>query len=609
MTAAPPTTAPRPSRRGVAVLLATAAVLLGTVVAAAGVLPAPTAGAVNHGPHRPHLDTGPGAGYWLVAADGGLFSYGAATYFGSAANLTLTAPIVGMAATPDGGGYWEVGGNGAVFAYGDALFYGGTFNDPAAKPTVGMAATPDGHGYWLVGTDGGVFAFGDAVFYGSTGGITLNKPIVGVASTPDGHGYWLVASDGGIFCFGDATFYGSTGGITLNQPMVGMASSPDGHGYWLVAADGGIFSYGDALFYGSTGGMTLNKPIVGMASTLDGLGYWLVAADGGIFSYGDAVFYGSTGGMTLNKPIVGMAVVPSHATVISPYALTDVSCPTPTFCMAVDAGGDAIAFNGTSWSAPVRVDPSGGLSSVSCTSATYCLTVSRAQHGFAVYDGTSWTALASPPSRVTGSDFASVTCSVLQGIDNCAAVSASTGEVAIYYASYPVAADRWYEFAGPNGALGSAEGARSLSCAIDTTSPSDDYDCLVLSGNGTYQTATNGTLNPLAFVLVDGSASVSCPTARFCMAGGKGSGSTFTFDGSAFTPLTATFAPSGISCASTFCAATDGSDVFTSTGGGAWSPGVPVVPSGNAVGISCASPTFCAVVGSAGDAYLIDPSA
>jgi len=351
--------------------------------------------------------------------------------------------------------------------------------------------------------------------------------------------------------------------------------------------------------------MTLNKPVVGMASTLDGLGYYLVAADGGIFSYGDAVFYGSTGGLTLNQPIVGMAVSPSHSTVISTYDLTDVSCPTTTFCMAVDAGGNAIAYQGGQWSAPVRIDTSGGLDSVSCPSTTYCLAVSAAQHGFSVYDGSTWTTLAKPPSFIT-SDFASVSCSVLEGIYGCAAVSASTGKVAIYYASYPVAADRWDEFIGPNGALGGVSGARALSCAFDAANV---YDCLVLSGNGTYQTGSNGNLNPLGFVLANGSASVSCPTATFCMAGGRSGGSTFTFNGSAFTTLAASFAPTGISCTGTFCAATNGSEVYTSTGGGAWSAGVPFDPSNDAVGLSCASSTFCAVIGSAGDAYLINPSA
>jgi hypothetical protein len=247
------------------------------------------------------------SGYWLVAADGGIFSFGDPLFYGSTGGLTLAQPIVGMAATPDGKGYWLVAADGGIFSFGDAVFYGSTGGMPLNRPIVGMAATPDGKGYWLLASDGGIFSFGDAQFFGSTGGMTLNKPIVGMAPTPDGLGYWLVASDGGIFSFGDTLFYGSTGSLTLAQPIVGMAPTADGFGYWLVAADGGIFSFGDAVFYGSTGSITLAKPIVGMAPTTDGLGYWLVASDGGIFSFGDAVFYGSTGSITLAKPIVGMA--------------------------------------------------------------------------------------------------------------------------------------------------------------------------------------------------------------------------------------------------------------------------------------------------------------
>ena len=40
---------------------------------------------------------GPGAGYWLVARDGGIFAYGGAAFFGSAGSLPLNKPIVGMA--------------------------------------------------------------------------------------------------------------------------------------------------------------------------------------------------------------------------------------------------------------------------------------------------------------------------------------------------------------------------------------------------------------------------------------------------------------------------------------------------------------------------------
>ena len=251
-----------------------------------------------------------GGGYWSVASDGGIFSYGDASFFGSTGAMHLNKPIVGMASTPDGKGYWLVASDGGIFSYGDAVFYGSTGAMHLNKPIVGMASTPTGKGYWLVASDGGIFSYGDAVFYGSTGAMTLNKPIVGMASTHDGLGYWLVASDGGIFSYGDAVFYGSTGAMTLNKPIVGMASTHDGLGYWLVASDGGIFSYGDAVFYGSTGAIHLNKPVVGMASTSDGKGYWLVASDGGIFNYGDAAFDGSAGSLTLNQPVVGLAAHP-----------------------------------------------------------------------------------------------------------------------------------------------------------------------------------------------------------------------------------------------------------------------------------------------------------
>jgi hypothetical protein len=38
-----------------------------------------------------------GLGYWFVAADGGIFNYGDAGFFGSAGALVLNKPIVGMA--------------------------------------------------------------------------------------------------------------------------------------------------------------------------------------------------------------------------------------------------------------------------------------------------------------------------------------------------------------------------------------------------------------------------------------------------------------------------------------------------------------------------------
>ncbi len=264
--------------------------------------------------------TAPVPAYWLVASDGGIFSFGGAQFYGSTGGIVLNRPIVGMAATPDGGGYWLVASDGGIFSYGDAKFYGSTGSMVLNKPVVGMTATPDGGGYWLVASDGGIFSYGDAKFYGSTGSIVLNKPVVGMAATTSGNGYWLVASDGGIFSYGDAQFHGSTGSLVLNKPVVGMISGQNGGGYFLVASDGGIFSFGTASFYGSLGGLPLKNPIIAAApatsnALLSGsnVGYWFTDTAGLVSNFGGARYYGSAPS-PLNRPIVGMTEAPGNGT-------------------------------------------------------------------------------------------------------------------------------------------------------------------------------------------------------------------------------------------------------------------------------------------------------
>jgi hypothetical protein len=285
-----------------AAVLVAVAMLVGTGASAPPAAAQGPSGAARTG----HAATPP-SGYWMAAADGGVFAEGDAPFEQSLGGTPLNAPVVGMARTPSSNGYWLVAADGGVFAFGDAGFFGSLGGTRLNAPVVGMAATPDGLGYWLVAADGGIFAFGDAGFRGSMGGTPLNAPVVGMSSTPTGNGYLLAAADGGVFAFGDATFHGSMGGSHLNAPVVSMAGGPTGDGYWLVAADGGIFAFGDGAYLGSMGGVHLNQAVVGMAATGDGAGYWLVAADGGIFAFGDAPFRGSLGGLSLARPVVGLA--------------------------------------------------------------------------------------------------------------------------------------------------------------------------------------------------------------------------------------------------------------------------------------------------------------
>ena len=183
---------------------------------------------------------------WIADSSGTVFgendlSGPPADNYGDMSGKHLNQPVVGMAPTADGQGYYLVAGDGGMFTFGDAHFYGSTGAIHLNKPIVAMAVTPDGGGYWLAASDGGIFTFGDAHFFGSTGAERLNKPIEGMVPTPDGQGYWMVASDGGVFTFGDAAFKGSTGGRQLSAPIAGMISN--GTGYTLVGEDGQLYPF------------------------------------------------------------------------------------------------------------------------------------------------------------------------------------------------------------------------------------------------------------------------------------------------------------------------------------------------------------------------------
>ncbi len=260
---------------------------LALVMASALVTTSPSVGAASNRPVAAHASLAQAVSdnFWLATPGGSVYAFGVPAY--GAPGTPLNRPVVGASTTNDRQGYWMVASDGGVFSYGDAHFYGSTGNIHLNQPIVGLTATTSGQGYWMVASDGGVFTFGDGVFYGSTGNIHLNQPIVGMAPTPAGKGYWLVASDGGVFTFGDATFYGSTGSLRLNRPIVGMAPTPDGKGYWLVASDGGVFTFGDATFYGSSASSP-GDPVERLVPTPTGNGYWVVQQNGTATPFGDA---------------------------------------------------------------------------------------------------------------------------------------------------------------------------------------------------------------------------------------------------------------------------------------------------------------------------------
>jgi hypothetical protein len=268
----------------------------------------------------PSAPTPAGApGYWMVAGDGGIFTFGRATYHGSTGGQKLAAPIVGMLPTPTGRGYWLAAADGGVFAFGDAPFLGSAANrPPGSAPIVAIAGIPSGGGYWLFAADGSVYTLGAATYWGRPPPSAVHAPIVGAAAAASGSGYYLVAADGSVYPEGDAWVLGDASKVHLGAPIVSMAMTSDGHGYWLVAADGGVLSYGNAIYAGSMGGRPLRQPMVAMASTPDGGGYWLMAADGGVFAFGDAPFLGSPGRVA--RPVIGATIPPPlHGTAVATF--------------------------------------------------------------------------------------------------------------------------------------------------------------------------------------------------------------------------------------------------------------------------------------------------
>jgi Cu/Zn superoxide dismutase len=323
---------------------------------------------------------------------------------GDAGARALCGVVTPAAGAPPGG-YYLVAADGGIFSFGDAVFRGSRGGQPLAKPIVGMAST--GGGYYLVASDGGIFTYGDAPFLGSTGGTKLAAPVVGMATVPLEARATLVdyrgvnsgavrisaprapapegapadrvritvsahnLSPGGFYgvrlhakgeCDPSTSFesaganLGSGPGVNhpdrlgdlppvladkkgdvsasfvVERPVLDRIFDADGAALVIHAEADNFaniptrYSAGggqpgpdaETLESGDVAGRRLCGVITGKRSPTGAFttagpaaGYWLVATDGGIFAYGDASFLGSTGNIKLARPAVGMAATPS----------------------------------------------------------------------------------------------------------------------------------------------------------------------------------------------------------------------------------------------------------------------------------------------------------
>lgn len=102
-----------------------------------------------------------GRGYLVLQTrDGGVFTYDDCPFFGSLVGVDTgpngSGPAAALAWTPTGEGYWILDAEGAVFSYGDAQYFGGVNAGPLKDHfgnRIPVGIYPTGNGYKIVGQD------------------------------------------------------------------------------------------------------------------------------------------------------------------------------------------------------------------------------------------------------------------------------------------------------------------------------------------------------------------------------------------------------------------------------------------------------------------------
>ena len=228
----------------------------------------------------------PSYGYWELARNGTVASFGTGWYGGKSENF-LAKPAVAMDSTSTGSGYWMTTQHGKVFGFGDARAVGGVVDQ--GLRIVDLEGAAKGNGYWLLSRSGRVSAFGSATYLGGARG---KASFSGMAATSTGMGYWLFAENGKVFAFGDAKHFGDLSDKELGSAVIGGDDAGDS-GYWLATQGGRVAGFGSAASMGAP--ESLDSPVVGFAASPDGSGYWVLTKMGQLFTFGEAPDLGTLG--------------------------------------------------------------------------------------------------------------------------------------------------------------------------------------------------------------------------------------------------------------------------------------------------------------------------
>ncbi len=364
---------------------------------------------------------------------------------------------------------------------------------------------------------------------------------------------------------------GGVGAVVLNVTAV----RPERNGYITVHPSGG------------------SRPLVSNLNLVPGrtvpnLVMVKVGAGGGVDLYN-----GTNGTVDLLADVAGyvVQVPPIDLTWDTPVAvdppqgdLSAVSCPTSTFCVAVDVHGNALTWDGDTWTPPTAVDPGGhGLTDVSCASDAFCVAVDTDGNAL-TWDGDVWS---TPEQVAPDGPLVDVDCpsdTFCRALDQSGAVAAY--DAGTWTAPVPLG-------------LG---GASALDCASATF-------CAAVDTVGRAYVFDGVSWSAPSFVSGDAftAMSISCPAVDVCMAV-NAAGNAVSYDGTGWSapePTDLTGGPFTLSCTSaSFCVATDSASSFV-VFDGSWGPASPAPTERGLVPLSCPTETFCMAVGIA-DAVAFD---
>lgn len=258
-----------------------------------------------------------------------------------------------------------------------------------------------------------------------------------------------------------------------------------------------------------------------------------------------------------------------------------VSCPGSRFCMAVTEDGQALSYDGSSWSDPVTIDLGQRLSSVSCSSRLFCVAVDLEGGNVVMFDGSSWSA----PTQIEP-----------PGANLLESVSCASPRLCVAGGS----GGRTFVFDGSSWTR-NGPGLEAVSCTSVTF-------CMSVN-EGAGSSIFDGSLWHRAGTTHDGiDTAVSCSSDRFCASVGRLSKANVWRDGSWGKSERIIHRGAGlfsVSCAGPkFCVTIHNGLHVLTYNGQEWTGPTRLPGTYGYASVSCPTPRFCAAVNPQGNVTL-----